>query len=249
MADSSSPIQPIQEASGAVTRVNENFDAASPSMLYGRDARTTSFLNWGFIGGRYNSTVIPSGVLALPPSATNYVVADRTTGAVSTSTSSTNWNNSAGYLRLYRVDTGTATVIGYQDHRQAFGATNTAPGASTPVVIPVACSDESTALTAGPAKVTFRMPLALTLTEVRASLTTAQASGSLLTVDINANGSSILSTKITIDNTEKTSKTAAVPPVLSTATLPDDAEVTIDLDQIGASGATGLKVYLVGAPT
>lgn len=122
MADSQSPIQQVQEASGAVTRVNELFDAASPAMLYGRDARTASALNWGYIGGRYGSALIASGVLLLPPSATNYVVADRSTGAVSTSVSDANWNNSASYLRLYRVDTGTATVIGYEDHRQAIGA-------------------------------------------------------------------------------------------------------------------------------
>ena len=67
----------------------------------------------------------------------------------------------------------------------------------------IACSDESTALTAGTAKITFRMPYAMTLTSVRASLSTAQTSGSIFTVDINESGSSVLSTKLTIDNTEK----------------------------------------------
>lgn len=247
MADSASPIQQVQEASGAVVRVNENFDAASPAMMYGRDARTTSALNWGYLGGRYNSAVVPNGVLLLPPSSTCYVVANRNTGAVTAGTSSADWN-SAGYLRLYRVETGTATIIGYEDHRQAYGLAG-GFGEASPIVIPVACSDETTALTVGVAKVTFRMPLAIVLTEVRASLTTAQASGSLLTVDINAGGVSILSTKLTVDNTEKTSKTAAIPVVVSSPNLADDVEITIDIDQIGASGATGLKVYLVGSPT
>ena len=48
----------------------------------------------------------------------------------------------------------------------------------------LAASDESTALTTGTGKVTFRMPYAMTLTGVRCSLTTAQASGSIVTVDI-----------------------------------------------------------------
>lgn len=114
--------------------------------------------------------------------------------------------------------------------------------------IAVACSDETTALTTGTAKVTFRMPFAFTLTAVRASLTTAQASGSIFTVDINEAGSTILGTKITIDNTEKTSTTAADAPVISDLNLADDAEVTVDIDQIGTSGAAGLKVYLIGRP-
>lgn len=114
------------------------------------------------------------------------------------------------------------------------------------VEIQLAASDETTALTTGTAKVTFRMPHAMTLTGVRASLTTAQASGSIFTVDINESGTSILSTKLTIDNTEKTSVTAATPAVISDSSLADDAEITIDIDQIGDGTATGLKITLIG---
>lgn len=117
------------------------------------------------------------------------------------------------------------------------------------VTIGVACSDETTDITAGAAKVTFRMPYAMTLTAVRASLTTAQATGSIFTVDINESGSSILSTKLTIDNTERTSTTAATPAAISDSSLADDAEITIDVDQIGATGARGLKVWLIGRRT
>ena len=112
----------------------------------------------------------------------------------------------------------------------------------------VACSDEATALTAGTGKVTFRMPYAFTLSGVRASLTTAQTSGALLTVNIKEGGVSILSTKITLDNTEKTSTTAATPPVLSDTALADDAEITVDIDQVGDGTAKGLKIALIGTP-
>ena len=112
--------------------------------------------------------------------------------------------------------------------------------------IVVAASDETTALTTGAAKVTFRMPYAFTLTAVRASLTTAQASGSIFTVDINESGTTILSTKLTIDNTEKTSTTAAAAAVISDVNLADDAEITIDIDQIGNGTAKGLKITLIG---
>ena len=114
------------------------------------------------------------------------------------------------------------------------------------VEIQLAASDETTALTTGTAKVTFRMPHAMTLTGVRASLTTAQASGSIFTVDINQGGSSVLGTKLTIDNTEKTSVTAATPATITTSALTDDSEITIDIDQIGNGTATGLKITLIG---
>jgi hypothetical protein len=125
-------------------------------------------------------------------------------------------------------------------------------GGEPTVAIPIACSDETTALTAGTAKVTFRMPFAFTLTAVRASLTTAQATnggGGIFTVDINESGATLLSTKLTIDNTEKTSTTAATPPVISDSSIADDAEITIDIDQIGDGTAKGLKVYLIGHKT
>jgi hypothetical protein len=117
---------------------------------------------------------------------------------------------------------------------------------SLPIEIQLACSDETTALTAGTSKITFRTPCAMTVTSVRASLTTAQTSGSIFTVDINESGTSILSTKLTIDNTEKTSVTAATPAVISDSAFGDDREITIDIDQIGDGTAKGLKVTIIG---
>lgn len=115
-----------------------------------------------------------------------------------------------------------------------------------PTVIGLACSDETTDLTAGTAKVTFRMPHAVTLTEVRAEVNTAPV-GSTIIVDINEAGVSILSTKLTIDVNEETSETAAVPAVISDSSLADNAKMTIDIDQIGSSTAgKGLKVWLIG---
>lgn len=110
----------------------------------------------------------------------------------------------------------------------------------------VAISDQTTDLTTGTAKETFRMPYAFTVTEVRASVTTAPV-GSTIQVDINESGTSILSTVISIDASEKTSETAATAPVISDSSLADDAEITIDIDQVGSSTAgAGLKVYLIG---
>lgn len=114
----------------------------------------------------------------------------------------------------------------------------------------MACSDETTALTTGTGKVKFRMPYAFTVTEVRASLSTAGTGANLVTVDINESGTSILSTKITIDASESTSQTAATAPVISDTALADDAEISIDIDQIDSGGVSaGLKVTIIGHKT
>jgi hypothetical protein len=119
-------------------------------------------------------------------------------------------------------------------------------GIGSPVVLQLAASDETTDLTTGTAKVTLRMPFAMTLTDVRASVNTAPT-GAAIIVDINENGASVLSTKLSIDATEKTSTTADTPALISDAALADDAEVTIDIDQIGSTVAgKGLKVTLIG---
>lgn len=123
-----------------------------------------------------------------------------------------------------------------------------AGSSGTPFELVVACSDESTVIVTGTAKITFRMPRAVTLTAVRASLKTAAATGTF-TVDINESGTTILSTKITIDATEETSVTAATPPVISDSSLADDAEITIDVDDDADGTATGLKVTLIGTRT
>jgi hypothetical protein len=116
----------------------------------------------------------------------------------------------------------------------------------TSIEIQAACSDETTAITAGTTKVTFRLPCAFILTEVRASLSTAQTSGNIFTVDINLSGASVLGTKLTIDNTEKTSVTATTTATLVTTSMTDDGEITVDVDQIGDGTATGLKITLIG---
>jgi hypothetical protein len=109
-----------------------------------------------------------------------------------------------------------------------------------------ALSDEATDLTAGTAKLTWRTPYAITITGVRASVNTAPT-GSTIIVDINEGGSTILSTKLSIDASEKTSTTAASAAVISDTSLADDSEITFDIDQIGSTIAgKGLKVSIIG---
>lgn len=160
--------------------------------------------------------------------------------------------NASGTIAL----TTSPAFLGTPTAPTASSGTNTTQLATTafvqdavnkqPEAIQVACSDETTNLTTGTSKITFRMPFAMTLTGVRASLSTAQTAGVLLTVDINQNGTSVLGTKLTFDNTEKTTTTAVTPATIVTSALTDDAEITVDIDQVGTAGARGLKVTLIG---
>ena len=86
----------------------------------------------------------------------------------------------------------------------------------------------------------------MTLTAVRASVTTAP-SGAPLIVDINKGGTSILSAKLSIDAGQRTSTSATSSASFMDTALADDNEMTIDIDQVGSLFAgAGLKVLLIG---
>lgn len=131
--------------------------------------------------------------------------------------------------------------------------TKSIPGSLIPNICKdIACGDETTAFSSTGTKVTFRWkgrPINNSL-KVSASLTTAQASGAtLVTVDVKKNGATIFSTKPTIDNTEKTTETAATAAVLSASTIDYDDEITVILDAYqSGTVAAGLKVYIEGKP-
>jgi hypothetical protein len=93
--------------------VNALFDAASPGMIWGRHASACSGLTWGYYGGQYKTNAIANGTVALTASATNYVYADPSTGAVSVNTTGT----PGSAIPLYTIVTGTTTVTSYTDAR------------------------------------------------------------------------------------------------------------------------------------
>jgi hypothetical protein len=109
----------------------------------------------------------------------------------------------------------------------------------------IACFADTALVSAGARIARERAVMPLHLTEVRASLGTASLAGNL-TIDIKANGASILSTPITILANTITSKAPGTPaPVIATAAIVDDAEISVDV--LGAGiGAKGLRVALIG---
>lgn len=117
MSDSTTLLDAVTIAAGSDVRLNELFDAHSPASAYGRRAATTTGLTWGYYGARYGGTLVPNGTAALTANQTNYLVAHRTTGAVSVSTATTNWNDTGAYMRLYKIVAGASSVTNYEDHR------------------------------------------------------------------------------------------------------------------------------------
>lgn len=110
---------------------------------------------------------------------------------------------------------------------------------------PIACSDMTTAITAGTNKAYWRPPHACTIVAVEASAFTAPTGANVL-IDINESGTTILSTKLMVEATEKTSRTAVTPYVISDAAIADNAEVTIDFDQVGSTVAgAGIIVTII----
>lgn len=110
-----------------------------------------------------------------------------------------------------------------------------------------------TNITTGTTKGSMVLPYGLALSTVAqrgiyASLSEAQPSGTPLTVDVKRNGSSILNVKLTFDNGERTTLTAALPPTFVPGgdVLAAGDEISFDVQQVGTAGAKGLQIYLAG---
>jgi hypothetical protein len=101
--------------------INENFVSGEHQVVYAKDPDSTTGLTWGYLGGRWGGFSITAGTVTLigegSPTPTNYVVVNRLTGAVSVSTTDTNWNNVGQYARVYKINTNASAVTIIEDHR------------------------------------------------------------------------------------------------------------------------------------
>lgn len=124
--------QTVVPGSGAATQVNDNSDALAQAGLFGKKNPATTGLTWGYFGGQFAGTTIADGTVALTASATNYIVALISSGAVSVSTGTTNWTN-ALYLQIAQVVTGASTITSWQDWRPAFTGSGGGAGMTNPM--------------------------------------------------------------------------------------------------------------------
>lgn len=100
---------------------------------------------------------------------------------------------------------------------------------------------ESGLVTAGTAKFTLRMPYAMTLNQIKASLAIAQTSGNALTVAAAGLTLAFVNGSKTADSGELVIGGTPQP-----VQVGDDVQFTVDVTQIGDGTAAGLKVYLIG---
>lgn len=311
----------VSAGASAITQINANEQSMQVAAAYGRRASTSSGLIFGYYGAiLQDGSTVANGTITVGASTTTYVVVNRSTGAVSSATNTTNWNNTTDYMRMASLVSNASGITTYTDSRPVGGLGGGGGGGSgtvtsvdvaidasaadlfsesgTPITtsgtatiaavdagsdkvmgwddsankatyfaptyglktngtdlrgalqcLAVACSDLTTNLTTGTGKAYFYAPYDFTVIEVQASLDTVQSAGSIFTVDINEGGVSILSTKLTIDNSEGSSITAATPPVISDSSLTKGNKITVDIDQVGTPAAKGLIVYIIGYPT
>ena len=196
----------IQSQSSKEVTINAYFDAASPATLYGRRQSTTTGLTFGYYGGNCTKSdgtlaQISNGTLALTASSTNYVVAQKSDGAVSVSTATTNWNDTANYWRLYAVVTGAATVTSYTDARELGRMTGLGTGLVAPVTKTgnfTLGANENEVICNGSASITVTLPDASSWVgrrvriKTRAAFTVISASSNVKPLDTDTAGTAIL---------------------------------------------------------
>ena len=97
--------------------INENFAALAHQAVYAMRAPATTGLVWGYWGGRWGGFSVADGALTLADAATNHLVVARSTGVLSVSSDATNWDDTTGFARVYKITTASGSVTGVEDHR------------------------------------------------------------------------------------------------------------------------------------
>ncbi len=118
--------------------LNRNSLALEHQAVYGRNLNYPGLLVWGYWGGRWGGFVVNAGYITLAVASVTYMVVARSTGAVSSGTVITNWNDTANYARAYKISTDGTTVTSYEDHRvgpNGVHGQSTTGGLSSPVGI------------------------------------------------------------------------------------------------------------------
>lgn len=125
----------INALSSPETQINGNFQTLEWAQVYGRRAQVTTGLTWGYYGGvMWGGIMVADGTLTLTDAAANYIVVNKTTGAISVSTAATNWDDTAAYARVYKVTTAAGVVSAVEDHRAGeFGIISGGEGTPGPV--------------------------------------------------------------------------------------------------------------------
>lgn len=207
MADSTTHLDTIVQGSGSQdVQANALYDAASPAMLFGRRAASTTGLTWGYYGGNVTKSdgtqsTVANGSVSLTASTTNYITALKESGVVYCNTTTTAWNDTANYWRLYSVVTGTSTIASYTDEREIGRMTGVGTGLVAPVTKTTSFtlgSNENEVICNGTATITATLPSAASFTGRRvviktiAAYTVVSASSNVVPINSATAGTEIL---------------------------------------------------------
>lgn len=108
--------------SNAATVVNEELGTVAASACFGRKSSTTTGLTLGYYGGNFNETTVADGTVGpLTASQNNYIVVHRTTLAVTSATTTTNWDDTTTYGRLGKAVTSGSAITSFADERYSAG--------------------------------------------------------------------------------------------------------------------------------
>jgi len=119
-----------------------------------------------------------------------------------------------------------------------------------PVELGFAVSDETTALTTGDNKIRFMVPEAFTLTEVKASLTSAETDSAGLSIDVRYHATDPTNAGATVftGGVINIAQNAFVGTQsgLAVTSLAENSFVMVDINGPTTPDATGLKIWLIG---
>ena len=224
----------IGDGSGTKTFSNDTTNASTYAATAKGVTNGDSHDHSGGDGGSITALgTVASGTWQGTAVVDTYVADNITLAGGTIGTSAITLVNSAGAapttLAVIQYDsTDEYIVVGDGASAQKFSAINTEL---------FAFSDEDTDLTTGTAKLTFHSPnFDIKLTDISVDLKVAPV-GSVLTVDVNDDGTSILTAKLTVDASELTSETAATPYTFTSTVVSANSKMTIDIDTVGSSTA------------
>lgn len=124
--------------------INENMAALGQAFVFSHDVTADTGLVVGINGGTFDASTVADTTVTCIDDATNYVVAHRTTRAVSTATASTNWDDTATYGRIGRAVFADGVLTwhderlsegGIFDHAAAAGGVTSVNGESGAVTL------------------------------------------------------------------------------------------------------------------
>jgi hypothetical protein len=100
--------------------INENMAALGQVFLWAHNVTADTGLVVGLSGGDFDSNAVANATVTGTDNATNYIVAHRTTRALSVATGTTNWNNTTTYGRVARAVFASG-VLTFHDERYSAG--------------------------------------------------------------------------------------------------------------------------------